>query len=247
MTSLHNIPTISSSQNSISMEYYPFNMEKQSRNLCTITKPFGLYCYCQLLMGVSKAPDIATEIMHDIFSDMDNVEFYMDNIGFFSNSWKGHLALLEEVLHHLESVGFTINPLKYEWAVFETNFLRHWLTLTGIKPWKEKIDSILHMKPPSNIKELHAFLGMVNYYRDMWPHSTHTLVPLAAMTGKAPFHWSAVQQKVFEQMEAILSTNTLLAYPNPDIPYDVETDTSAYQLGSIIKQETAQSPTFQES
>ena len=56
-------------------------------------------------MGISEAPDIATEIMHDSFSDMDNVEFYMDDISCFSNSWKEHLALLEEVLHHLESVG----------------------------------------------------------------------------------------------------------------------------------------------
>ena len=57
------------------------------------------------------------------------------------------------------------------------------------------------------------------------------------MTRKAPFHWSAIHQKAFEQMKAILSTNTLLAYPNPIIPYDVETDTSDYHLGSVIKQE----------
>ena len=84
--------------------------------------------------GVSKAPYIATEIMHDIFSDMDDVEFYMDDIRSFSNSWEEHLALLEEVLDHLESVRFTINPLKCEWKVSKTDFIRHWLTLTGMKP-----------------------------------------------------------------------------------------------------------------
>ena len=84
------------------------------------------------------------------------------------------------------------------------------------------------MKPHSNIKELHAFLGMVNYYRDMWPHRTHTLAPCTAMTGKVPFHWSTVHQKAFEQMKAILSTNALLTYPDPNIPYDVETDASDY-------------------
>ena len=72
----------------IAMQYYTFDMDEESRNLCTITTPFRLYCYCQLHMGVSEAPDISTEIMHNIFSDMDDLQFYMDDIGCFSNSWK---------------------------------------------------------------------------------------------------------------------------------------------------------------
>ena len=62
-------------------------------------------------MGVSKAPDIATEIMHEIFMDMTHVKFYMHDIGCFSTLWKDHMALLEEVQYPLESVRFTINPM----------------------------------------------------------------------------------------------------------------------------------------
>ena len=77
---------------------------------------------------------------------------------------------------------------------------------------------------------------MVNYYRNMWPRRTHTLAPLTAMTGKAPFQWMPVHQKAFEQMKALISTDALLADPNPTILYDVESDASDYQLGSVIKQ-----------
>ena len=112
----------------ISVQYYTFDMDEPSRNLCTIATPFGLYRYCHLLMGVSEAPDIATEIMHDTFTDMEEVEFYMDDIGCFSNSWDKHLQLLQEVLQCLQSVEFTINPLTCEWVVKEMDFLRHWLT-----------------------------------------------------------------------------------------------------------------------
>ena len=194
----------------ISVQYFTFDMDEPSRNLCTIATALGLYRYCSLLMGVSEAQDIATEIMHDTFTDMEDVEFYMDDIGCFSNSWDKHVQLLQEVLQRLQSVGFTINPLKCEWAVKEMDFLGHWLTPTGIMPWKKKIDAILHLKPPNNIKELRRFLGMVNYYCDMWPHWTHTLAPLMAMTGKAPFHWLPVHQKAFEQMKALISTDALL-------------------------------------
>ena len=121
------------------MQYYTFDMDEQSRNLCTLTTPFRLYHSCHLPMGVSKVPDIATELVHDIFSDMDNVEFYMDDIGCFSNSWEEHLGLLEEVLCWWESVRFTTNPLKCAWAVSETDFLGHWVAPTGIKPWKKSL------------------------------------------------------------------------------------------------------------
>ena len=219
------------------MQYYTFDMDKPSRNLCTIASPFGLYRYCRLPMGVSKTPDIATVIMHNTFADIEDVEFYMDDIGCFSDSWDNHLHLLNKVLQCLQSVGFTINPLKCEWVVKETDFLGHWLTPTGIKPWKKNNDAILCLKQPSNIKELHAFLGMVNYYCDMWPCLTHALAPLTAMTRKAPFHWSPVNKNAFEQMKALIFTDALLTYPNPNKPYDVESNASDYQLGSVIKQD----------
>ena len=96
-------------------------------------------------MGVSESPDIATEMMHSILDDIEGIKFYMDDIGVFSSTLSNQLSLLSTILGCLENVGFTINLLKCEWAVQETDFWGHWLTPSGVKPWRKKVDAILHL------------------------------------------------------------------------------------------------------
>ena len=94
----------------------------------------------------------------------------------------------------------------------------------------------MHLQPPTNIKQLRSFLGMVNYYGDMWPCQSHVLVPLTELTGKCTFQWTPECQLALEHMTALVSSDALLAFPDHMQPFDVETDSSDYQLGSVIKQ-----------
>jgi hypothetical protein len=66
--------------------------------------------------------------MENVLSDIEDADFYINDVGAFSNDWDHHINLLATILWQLHENGFTINPLKCERAVKETDWLDYWCT-----------------------------------------------------------------------------------------------------------------------
>ncbi len=222
----------------ISMQYYTFELDEQSKDLCAICTPFGNYRYNRLPMGIKQAPDVAQQVMENLLRPFSETEVYIDDIGVFSQkSWEEHLTSLFHVLTILQDNNFTVNPLKCEWGVKETDWLGYWLTPEGVKPWRKKIDPILSLLPPTNIPQLRSFVGSVNFYRDMFRKRSHILAPLTSQSGHKKLKWSTECQEAFDKAKAMLAKEAFLRYPDHNKPFHVYSDASDYQMGSVIMQE----------
>jgi hypothetical protein len=95
-----------------------------------------------------------------------------------------HLDKLEEVLRRLRDTGLKVNVTKSIFCTPTIEYLGYMLTRGGIKPQIKKVQAILAINPPNNVKELRHFLGMVQYYRGMWAKRSEMLAPLSDLVGE---------------------------------------------------------------
>jgi hypothetical protein len=96
---------------------------------------------------------------------------------------------------------------------------------------------MLKMEEPKTKKQLRAFVGLVNYYRDMWRRRSHVLAPLTALcSATQKWVWGEEQKKAFADVKRMLSKEAILAFPNFNEEFVIYTDASNYQLGGVITQ-----------
>ena len=223
----------------LNMGYYHVELTPNSKRYCTIVLPFGKFEYQRLPQGISVGPDIFQEKMSELFEGIDYVRAYIDDILVITKgSFDDHLDKLSHTFEKLQEAGLKINAKKSFFARTELEYLGYWVTREGIQPQTKKVEAIKKIVPPKNRRELRRFIGIINYYRDMWIRRSHILAPLARLTSKdVRWKWTDVEQKAFDTMKRVIARDVLLAYPDFSKKFVIHTDASHFQLGAVISQE----------
>jgi hypothetical protein len=190
--------------------------------------------------------------MSELTENLEYVQAYLDGLLCISrSSLEDHLNKLEEVLRRLRDAGLKVNADKPTFCALEIEYLGYILTRDGIKPQSNKVQAILAIQPPKNVRELRHFLGILQYYRDLWARRSKMLAPLTSLVGecgqtkvsrakrtkKAPWHWDEVHQRAFNHVKATIARELVLAYPGYSKVFEIYTDASSKQLGAVITQD----------
>jgi hypothetical protein len=75
---------------------------------------------------------------------------------------------MEQVLERLQQANFRANLRKCYFGESKIDYLGYEITRDGIQPQPKKVEAMLKLSPPKTKCQSRHFLGMINYYRDMW-------------------------------------------------------------------------------
>ena len=246
--------------------FYQLKIAEADCEKTAFATPFGHFEWRVLSMGLTNSPSSFMSTMQQVFEDyvvngkstappdpLDSKDqdinldlcdlkkfllIYLDDILIMSASPEEHLCHLRLVFERLRKHRFQVKMSKCKFFQEQIKYLGHILNPTGIQVDPAKVQSLLDWEFPSTSLGMQQFLGLANYFRKHVPNFSRLSAPLYALTKKSCIFQKGEEAMVaFKALKLLLSEPPVLAYHNPDLPFEIISDASITGCGAILVQE----------
>ena len=131
-------------------------MDEANQKKTSFITSQGLFCYKIMTFGLKNVGETYQRLVNHMFRPRIgwNVEVYVDDMLVKSLDEKKHLDDLQETFDTLRRYNMKLNPSKCAFGVSLGKFLGFMVSQKGIKVNPNKIQAILNMEPPKNVKEV---------------------------------------------------------------------------------------------
>ena len=219
-------------------------VEAKSRELMAVSTPAGLYQPTVMPFGVKNAPGSFQREMRRVLRGRLNkgVFVFIDDIIVYSRTEKEHLELVDWVLSRLEAEGYYANPAKCAFLRAEVNFLGHVVNRAGVSMQQHKVEAVRNWPVLKSVKDVRAFLGLAGFYRRFVRDFSRIAQPLTDLTQIADhkwWSWGPTEQKAFDALKQAMTAAPVLAHPDPQRQWIVQTDASGLAIGGVLSQKQA--------
>ena len=104
----------------------------------------------------------------------------------------------------------------------------------GVEADEEKIKDMTNWPQPKDVTRLRGFLGLTCYYRRFVKGYGEIAAPLTKLQKNS--FWNEDASAAFEKLKIAMTTIPVLALPNWNLSFIIETDTSGIGLGAVLSQ-----------
>ncbi|CAH2093016.1 unnamed protein product [Euphydryas editha] len=199
--------------------YWMIQLDEESSRLCTFNTQFGRYKFLRLPYGINSSGEIFHKVMSDLFGDLPGVLIFVDDILVFGSSQKEHDERLENVFKKARKVNLKFNKAKCMFNKPEITYVGHVFNKNGILADKYKVEAIIKMQRPENVKELQRFLGMVNYLGSYIPNLADETNLLRSLLKKQNiWQWTDNHEKEFNKLKNLISQSPVLVHYDVNKP-----------------------------
>ena len=149
----------------MSQAYAQLCLDEESKKYTVINTNRGLFKYSRLSFGISCAPGIFQRAMENLLKDIPGVFCYLDDILITGATETEHNEHLRKVLVILQPAGLRLSIEKCSIGVPHVLYLGFLIDKEGIHPTQEKVQTFSEAPAPTNVTQLRAYLGLINFYR----------------------------------------------------------------------------------
>ena len=136
--------------------YNQIKMDETNQDKTSFITSQGLFCYKVMPFGFKNVRETYQRLVNHMFRPQirRNVKVYVDDMLVKSLDKGKHLDDLQETFDTLRQYKMKLNLSKCAFRVSSGKFLRFMVSQKGIEANLDKIQAILNMEPPRNIKEV---------------------------------------------------------------------------------------------
>ena len=199
----------------------------------------GLFQFCVMPFGLANSPSTFERLMEKVLAGLQwqICLVYLDDIIVYSKDVMSHLERLDIIFGKLRAAGLKLKPKKCHLLRESVLYLGHVVSGGGVHTDPDKVKAVSEWGAPKDLTEVRSFLGLCSYYRRFIPHFSTVAKPLTKLTEKGQeFRWGPEQEEAWNDLKSRLVSAPILAYPDPDQEFILDTDASAYGIGAVLSQ-----------
>ena len=132
----------------------------------------------------SVSPRWSVKVINEAIKDFKHVATYLDDVIVFDSDPITHVQTVRFLFERLRKHTLKLSPSKARLGATEANFLGHFISSAGLRPNAENVSALMNMPMPTDVKQLRAPMGGINYYCNVLPDLSKQLRPINSLLGK---------------------------------------------------------------